>query len=557
MIGEPHPGVRVPAARNVVAALVAAGVDHAFTVPGESFLALLNELYDEPAIRTVATRHEGGAAFMAEAYAKVTRRPTVCMATRGVGAANLAIGIHTAHQDSSPVLALVGQVSTDARHREAFQEVDLQLMLGAISLWSLEPADATQLGELTYRAARVATEGRQGPVCLAYREDLLVEGVTATDFPTQRPSRPHPDAASVIETLRQIRAATTPVLLVGQDVVASHATPQLVALAEREGVPVVAVWRHPDAFPNDHPLYAGHSGLGSLPCVRSVLAEADLWVVIGDRLDENTTSGFSLPSPGTDVVHAYLDAGRLEPRGEGTGILTGADSFATSLLAASLADPIDMPAARAVWTRGVRERWEAQSTPRPQWVRPGYVDQFEVVAAMRRLLPPGTVFVTDAGNFSSWGARYLRWNEPGTFVGPVSGAMGYAVPAAIGAKLARPEAPVVAVAGDGGFLMSATELQTAAREAVPMTVVVFDNGTFGTIRMHQERHYPGRPIATHLGETDLVAFAESLGARGFGVTAIEAFEPALTEALAADGPCVIVVRIDPEQISVAMRDAEL
>ncbi len=548
----------VPAARNVVRALVAAGVDAAFTVPGESFLALLDELRDEPAIRTVTTRHEGGAAFMAEAYAKLTRRPTACMATRAVGAANLAIGIHTAHQDSSPMLALLGQVSTDARHREAFQEVSLEVFLGAISKWSIEPHDPAQLAELTYRAGRVATEGRQGPACLAYREDLLVVDVPPVEFTPLVAGRPYCRAEDAARTVELIRAAARPLLLVGQDVVASRACDQLVRFAEREQVPVAAIWRHPDAFPNDHELHVGHTGLGSLPCVRDTLGEADLWVVIGDRLDENTTHGYVYPTAGTDVVHAYLDAGRLEPRGAGHAVVTGADSFADALLAASEQAPGEArDAGRAEWIRSRRERWVHQSTPRPQQVRDGYVDQFEVVAAMGRLMPPGAVFVSDAGNFSSWGARYLRWNEPGTFVGPVSGAMGYGVPAAIGAQLARPDRAIVAVAGDGGFLMNANELQTAAREHLPITVVLFDNGTYGTIRMHQERHYPGRQMTTDLGSTDFVGLCRSLGADSSLATTIGEFEDAFAAALASDRPYVVVVRTDREQISVAMRDAEL
>jgi len=550
--------VDVPSARNVVAALRAAGVDHAFTVPGESFLAVLDELHDEPAIRTIATRHENGAAFAAEAYAKLTRRPTACLATRAVGAANLAVGIHTALQDSSPVVALLGQVSTDARHREAFQEISLEQFLGATTKSTVEPADAAALGDITYAAARLAVDGRPGPSAVAFREDLLTTAVPPAAYDALVVPRPHPSPDDAAEALRLLREAERPLILAGMDVVASRSSARLVELAEREGVPIAAIWRRIDAVPNDHELYVGHPGLGVLPCVTETMRQADLWLVIGDRLDENTTAGYTLPLAGTDVVHVYLDAGRLEPRGRGRGILAGADAFIDALLefGSAATDP-GRDLDRLAWARERRAAWVRQSTPVARPVREGYVDQFAVHAVMRRLIPRGSVIVTDAGNFSSYASRYLPVHEEGTFVAPVSGAMGYAVPACLGAALARPDRLVVGTAGDGGFLMTANELQTAAREGVRFVLVVLDNGTYGTIRMHQERRYPGRPIATSLGTTDLAALARSLGVDGVAVGSTAEFEDAFTAALGSDRATVIVVPADPEQISAAMYDGEL
>lgn len=344
--------------------------------------------------------------------------------------------------------------------------------------------------------------------------------------------------------------------MLGQDVVATRCGATFAELAAREGVAVTVTWRHPDAYPNDDPHYVGHPGLGALPAVTETLTQADLWIVIGDRLDENTTGGYSLPKPGTDVAHVYLDAGHLEPRGRGIGVLSRADVVADALLAASRANPAEAPPARVAWAAQRRAAWEHQATPQPRAVREGFVDQFSVALQMRDLMPEGAVFVTDAGNFSSYAARYLRWTEPGTFVGPVSGAMGYAVPAALGAKLARPDRPVVGVCGDGGFLMTAVDLETAVREDVPFVLVLFDNSRYGTIRMHQERHYPGRPIATTLGDVDFVALVESLGAKGYAVTHLDEFAPAFIDAVACGRPAVIVVRIDPEQIAVSMYDKE-
>jgi acetolactate synthase-1/2/3 large subunit len=548
----------VPAARTVVAALRAAGVDHVFTVPGESFLAILDELRDDPAIRTIATRHEGGAAFAAEAYAKVSRRPAACLASRAVGAANLAVGIHTALQDSSPVIALLGQVSTDARHREAFQEIDLETFLGATTKWAVEPTDPTTLGDITYAAARLAVEGRPGPTAVAFREDLLTTEVAPAAYEPLRPARPHASQHNAAEVLRLIQEAERPLILAGLDVIATRAATRLTELAEREHVPVAAIWRRPDAFPNAHELYVGHPGLGVLPCVIQTLRQADLWVVVGDRLDENTTAGYALPRPGTDVVHVYLDAGRLVPRGRGLGILSSADSFIDALLDFGAGAPSPTHTrARVEWASERRAAWVRQSTPTARPVRDGYVDQFAVHAAMRRLVPRGSVIVTDAGNFSSYASRYLPVHEEGTFVAPVSGAMGYALPACIGAKLARPDRLVGGTAGDGGFLMTGNELQTAAREGIAFTLVVFDNATYGTIRMHQERRYPGRPVATALGETDLAALARSLGVHGVRVGTVEEFEGAFATALASECATVIVVPADPDQISAAMYDHEL
>lgn len=550
------------AARAIVAELVAAGVTHAFTVPGESFLGVLDALRDSP-IRVVATRHEGGAAFAAEGFGKLARRPAVCLATRAVGAANLAIGIHTARQDSTPLLALLGQVATPDRGREAFQEIELASFLGTLSPYAVEPTHARDLAPAVREALRHTVSGRPGPACVALREDLLREPAgeraDGTDSEIASPPAPDPpDGLAIAETartaLRLLRAAERPLLMLGVDVLAGAATPAAVELAAREGLGVVVTWRRPDAFPNDDPHYLGHPGLSALPCVRQTLAEAGLWVVVGDRLDENTCAGYTVPRPGTDVVHVWLDPAGVQPQGNGRGLIAPVGAFLDALLAASRADPAPPPAGRVEWLRTARARWEGQARPRPGAVAAGYVDQFAAAASLRRLLPPGAVLVTDAGNFSGWPARYLRFGEPGTFLGPVSGAMGYAVPAALGAKLARPDRPVVAVAGDGGFLMTAAELQTAAREGIDVTVVVYDNERYNTIRMHQERAFPGRPVATTLGASDLAGVARGLGAWAATARSIGEFDAALAAALAEPGPAVVVARCDPEQLAVGDAD---
>ncbi len=543
----------VPGGRAVVDALVAAGVDHAFCVPGESFLGLLDALYDEPRIRVVATRHEGGASFMAEAYGKLTRRPAACMGTRMVGGGNLAIGIHTAMQDSTPLIALLGQVSTEARYREAFQEAQLEAVFGPTVKWAVEPPRADRLGELTARAGRIAVSGRPGPVVVSLREDLLDEQVARPRLQPIRPVSPGPDPRAVADALRLLRGARRPLMLLGGGVLASGASDLCVQFADMEQVPVIAMWRRPDSFPNDNPLYLGHAGVGAAPCVPRRMLDADVILALGTRLSENATHGYTVPAPTTRLIHVDLLPEQLGGHRQAeVACVSDARLFMEALLAAATAEPIE---------RGVREgrgdqnevdraRWEAETLPGRGQAHAGYVDQQVVAAHLRRLLPRDAVTTTDAGNFGGWPARYLRWQETGTFLGPTSGAMGYAIPAAIAAKLAYPQRKAVAFVGDGGFLMTGAEIETAVRIGTPFVAVVYDNGQYGTIVMHQRRDHPGRAVATSLGSVDVAGYARALGGVGFTLRDDREFPAALDEALAADRPAVIHLRVDPDQISV-------
>jgi acetolactate synthase-1/2/3 large subunit len=476
------------------------------------------------------------------------------MGTRMVGAGNLAIGIHTARQNSSPMLAIFGQVATEHRHREAFQEAELAQVFAGVAKWAVEPPRADRLGELVLRAARTAVSGRPGPVAISLREDLLAEEVEAFEPEPFEPPRPAPDAKLVHAALERLRAAERPLMVLGGGVLAARASDAFVRLAHAEQVPVAAAWRRPDVFPNDDPLFLGHGGLAAPRSLVQRLLEADVLLAIGTRLNEQTTLGYRVPAAGTKLIHVDLAA-------EGMGghtmaelaIQADAGLFAEALLERVAAEPLasDVLERRRARNAADRARFEQHTTPGRGRARAGFLDHQALAATLRATLPPEAIVTTDAGNFGGWPARYLRWQQPGTFLGPTSGAMGYAVPAAIAARLASPSQPVVALVGDGGFLMTGLEIETAVREKAPVVALVYDNAEYGTIRMHQEREHPGRRIATALGPVDFAAIGRALGAHGITVRDEQEFGPALESALAADLPSVLHLRVDPQQISVA------
>ncbi len=548
---------RISGGRAVLDVLRAAGVDHAFAVPGESFMGMIDAIYDEPSIRFVSTRHEEGATFMAAAYARLTGRPALSMATRMVGGGHASIAIHTAHQDSTPLIVVLGQVPTAWRHREAFQEVELASVFREIAKWAVEPPAADRLAELTIRAARTALSGRPGPVVLSLREDLLAAEVDAPDVKPIVAPRPAPEPTAVERTLELIRAASRPAFLVGAGILAARATSALVAVAEQEGIPVFTGWRRPDAFPNDHPLYLGWAGLRSPTLGFQRLQAADLIVAVGTRLGEFPTHRYKVPASGTRLVHVDVAAeglgGHVQPD---VACVADARLFLEALLAAGRASPAppDLLAARRVRNEADRAAWEVATTPSRGRARDGYVDQQVVAAAIQPVIDRGGIVSTDAGNFAGWPARYLRWREPGTFLGPSSGAMGYGIPSAIGARLARPDRPVVCVVGDGGFLMTGSELETAVRESIPVAIIVLDNEQYGTIRMHQEKEHPGRPIGTRLGSVDFAAMARALGADGVTVTDNADVASAVAAAADSDRPTVVHMRLDPDQLFVGDDD---
>lgn len=532
-------------------------VRFAFTVPGESFLALLDAIYSEDSIQLISARHEGGAAFMAEAIGKLTGHPALCMATRGVGSTNMGVALHTARQDSSPLLAIIGQVDTAHRHREGFQEIELTAFYAHITKWTAEINRPERAPELVHEAIRRAISGRPGPVLLSAPTDVLNERF---DFQPHhfreaaRAPRPAPNSADIDAALDLLAASRRPVILAGGGVLAAGATADLVALAETLGTPVITAFRRFDAFPNDHPLYLGGVGVGAPRVVADRLRDADVVLAIGTRFSAVTTSGYTLPAPGARVIHIDVDPDVVGVNADiALGIVADAGEALRALQAAATGTTVD--AARHESNARDRQTFEQGTACAPIPEREP-VDPAGIVADLAGALPPGTVVTGDAGNFWHWFACHYRWTTPGTYLGPTSGAMGYAIPAAIAASLANPGKPALAVVGDGGFLMTGPELETAVRHNLPVVTLVFNNQSYGTIRMHQEREFPGRVSGTTLGAVDCALFARALGAHGERVTNNSQFKAALDRALALGSPAVIdiVTDLDLISVNVTLRD---
>ena len=544
-----------------VAALVAdrlasAGARFAFTVPGESFLPLLETL-PAAGVRVVATRHEGGAAFMAAAASQLTGKPQIVLATRTVGAANAAIGIHTARQDSTQLVALIGGVRREFRGREAFQDSDLASGIGSLAAWSVELERPNDAGRVLGEAMRHLTTGRPGPILLALPEDIL--GSTAGGHVSGAPTPvagPAPDRAVVSQILKWLAASRRGVIVAGGGVLRARASKRLITLADALAVPIIASWRRADVVPNDHPGYLGMTGYWSPPTVLQRLEEADVVLVLGARMSEIASYGYRVPGPGTRWAHVDL-APRTARQGlPAPDLAVVADvarflDVAWSDLRGVVLDA-ENRTARAAAMAVDRQAWlDASVVEGGEWSGPG-IHPGRVVATLQRLLPPNAIITTDAGNFGGWIARGYRFQRPGTLLGPTSGAMGYGLPAAIAASLVHSDRPVVAVCGDGGFAMTMAELETSVREGARPVVVVLDNAGYGTIRMHQDR--AGLPhTATELGPIDFAAVAEASGALGFRVTDDAAFEGAFRDALAARRTAVIHCLLDPSWVSVDQR----
>ncbi len=523
------------------------GVDLAFCVPGESYLAVLDAMYDvREQLKLIVGRQEGGASFMAEAYGKLTGRPGICFVTRGPGATNASIGVHTAYQDSSPMILFIGQVGGDFVERVAFQEIDYRRMFGEMSKWTAQIDRADRIPEYLSHAFHLATSGRPGPVVLALPEDMLVSEADVTDAPRYKSVYSYPGLGQLEQLRELLNAAQRPFVLLGGSGWTSDACGAIQGFAEAANVPIGCAFRRQDLFDNTHANYAGDVGIGINPKLAQRIKDADLVIVIGCRLDEMTTSGYSLfdvPRPKQKFVHVHPGADEL-------GKVYQADLFINSSIlpyARLLRAMMNLDGSRwKACTAAARADYLANIVPGPC---PGPVDMGQIILWLKENLPTNSILTNGAGNFSTWAARFYPYRPWRTQLAPINGAMGYGVPSGIAAKLVNPHRTVVTFTGDGDFLMTGQELATAMQYNVAVIFIVVNNGMYGTIRMHQERDYPARVYGTALQNPDFAALARAYGALGETVESTEQFAPAFECAMAAGKPALIEVKLDPEAIT--------
>ncbi len=532
--------------RILVDALQAQGVTTVFQVPGESFLPVLDALHDAPAIQTITCRHESGAANMAEAWGKLTGRPGIIFVTRGPGACHASVGVHTAKQDSTPMILFVGQVDRPFLGREAFQEVDVEAMFGWTTKWSTTVRSADQLPATVERAFREAMAGRPGPVAIALPEDVLSEIADPTEAIRIERAPVRPATNDIEAAIALLRGATKPLVIAGGTGWNQAECAALDRWAQRWQIPVCVSFRRQDRFDNTSPFYIGDLAFAVDPVLEATIRDADLIVALGTRLGDLATKGYSLltpPRPAQKLIHVFPDAGELgRVFVPDVAVVSDPGLFATAL---EKVIPPENPAWRS-WSTVRRESYAKSLVPGPN---PGAVDMNAVVAALRDTLTADDIVVTDAGNFAQWIQRYYGFRRLGTQIAPCGGAMGYGVPAGIATGLFAPDRRVVAFAGDGGFMMTASDLATARRYNVGVTFVVVNNGMFGTIRGHQERHFPGRVSGTDLTNPDFTAMGASFGIPAHKVDRTDQFQPALRAALAVGGPALIEIVLDAETIS--------
>jgi len=530
----------------VVAALQVHGVEMAFSVAGESYLEVLDALVDAPDIRLVTCRQEGGAAFMAEAYGKLTGKPGVLLVTRGPGACNASIGIHTAFQDSTPLVVLVGQVARNQLDREAFQEVDFRRMFAPLAKWVAQIDIAERVPELINQGFQIAVSGRPGPVVLALPEDMLRDRCAAAVSGPYRAVRAHPGAADLGELRRLLAAAERPIVLVGGSGWSDKACRDIAGFAQTNDLPVCCSFRRQDIVDNRLPCFVGDLGTGASPSLVARVKQADLLLAVGTRIGEITSQSYSLlgiPEPGKALIHVHASAEELgRVFRPSLAIQSGMPEFAAAV--ATLA-PIAAPRWSS-WREAVRAEYEAGLISPPSR---GPLDLGEIMRWLRDHLPDDAIVTSDAGNFSGWPNRFLQYRRPGRQLGPTSGAMGYGVPAAVAAKLVHPDRLVVGFCGDGGFMMTGQELATAMLEGTGPIILVFNNSMYGTIRMHQERRFPGRVVGTGLKNPDFLALAQAYGVFGASITSTADFAPAFEEAASRDGAAIIELKMDPEMIT--------
>lgn len=536
--------VSATAARRLVETIVANDITHVFCVPGESYLPVLDAFVDfRDRVKLIACRHEAGAANMAVGYAKATGKPGVCFVTRGPGATHASIGVHTASQDSAPLILFVGQVARSDRGREGFQELDYRAVFGSMAKLAVEIDDARRVVEIATRAFATAQQGRHGPVVVALPEDMLTED--AGDRLPRRvvPARAALDEGALAEIARRLASAERPLVILGGTGWTDEALAKFAQWADAHDLPVALSWRRKDLIDNEHPCYVGDLSLRPSPGLQEHIKSADLIVAIGSRLGEITTGGYQLFSDeeaATKLIHVHPSAEDLQRVWQ-----PAVAAIANEAKAAEAMCGLKLGRKWTEWRLRTRTTFERTREPVPAV---GAVNLSQIFAHMSEALPPDAIVCNGAGNYAAWPNRFYRYRRPRTQIAPTSGAMGFGFPAAIAAKLAYPDREVIALAGDGCFLMTGQELATAVQYGANLVTLVIDNGSYGTIRMYQERSYPRRVIATELHNPDFAAYARAFGAIGMTVERTEDFPSAFAQARAARRPVVIHVKTNVEDI---------
>lgn len=527
-------------------ALVAQGVTHAFCVPGESYLDLLDGLYSvRNRIQLVTCRFEAGAVHMAEAYGKLTGKPGVAIVTRGPGACHAAIGVHVAFQDSTPLVLLVGQIPVEETDRETFQEVDYRQMFGPLAKWVTQIDDEKRIPELMAHAFDVATSGRPGPVVVAISEEMQKRLASVPDIGPAEVLPPHPAPDAMTRVMKMLGAAKKPLAILGGSRWTEQGKADIRDWLVANDLPVSVAFRRMGLFDGTSANYVGDLGVGADAGLVAKAKEADLILAIGTRIGEPVSQGYTLldMAGATPIVHVYPDQAEIgRVYRPALGIVSEINAFAA---AAKAAGAVKKPAWGA-WTKELRALRVAQASP------PDYEGPLNLATALQALekeLPKDTIFTTDAGNFATWPNRFMHFGEKQDFLGPTNGAMGYAVPAAIGAKITHPDRAVIGFVGDGGFLMTGQEIATAFHHSVNPVILVFNNQMYGTIRMYQERTYPHRVSGTALTNPDFAKFIDAFGGHGEIVERTEELVPAVRRALASGKPAVVEVRTNPEQVT--------
>jgi acetolactate synthase I/II/III large subunit len=522
------------------------GIQKVFCVPGESYLAALDGLYQSNSIETIICRQEGGAAMMAEAYGKMTNLPGICFCTRGPGATNASAGVHVAMQDSTPMILFVGQVAGSMAEREAFQEIDYRRMYGDLAKWIGQIDKIERIPEYVSHAFHTAMTGRPGPVVLALPEDMLSSYAEVENARPAQPAKAKISLEDITALQDHLQQADKPLMIVGGPAWSAQAQAQLMSFAERVNIPVAAAFRYQDYMDNRHPNYVGDVGIAIDPNLARRVRETDLLIAFGPRLGEMTTSGYSLvdiPNPKQKLIH-------IHPGAEELGRVYRPDmSINASLgsVAASLEEITGLdPEKWDNWTRAARKDYETYCQ---LLETPGDVKFEQIVNHVSKYVPDDAIITNGAGNYAGFVRRYHQYRNFRTQLAPTSGSMGYALPSAIAGKLAKPGVPVICFTGDGDFMMTCQELATAVQYNIPVIIILANNGTYGTIRMHQEREYPDRISGTQLNNPDFAAMATSFGAHGETVRKTADFEVAFARALDSNRPALINCLIEAEAIT--------